>query len=52
MLPNGSGKKEYLQTENRGVTGIILEITYLTRSPTVSIEERLGTISEKVPHDL
>ena len=52
MLPNGSGKKEYLQTENRGVTDIILKITYLTRSPTVSIKEPLGTISEKVPHDL
>jgi hypothetical protein len=41
---------EYLQTENRGVTDIILEITYSTH-PTVSIEERLGTISEKTPHD-
>jgi len=41
---------EYLQTENREVTDIILEITYSTH-PTVSIEERLGTISEKPQHD-
>jgi hypothetical protein len=49
-LPNGSGKKEYLQHENLGVTDIILEITYSTH-PTVSIEERLGTISEKTLHE-
>jgi len=42
---------EYLQHENRGVTDIVLNIDYLTHSPTVSIEERLGTISEKTPHE-
>jgi hypothetical protein len=44
---------EYLQHENLGVTDIVLEITYPTIypiHPTVSIVERLGTISEKVPH--
>jgi hypothetical protein len=45
---------EYLQGENRGVTDIILKITYppldLTH-PTFSIVQRLGTISEKTPHD-
>ena len=42
---------EYLQHENSGVTSIVLNIDYLTHSPTVSIEERLGTISEKTPHE-
>lgn len=46
---------EYLQHENRGVTDIILHITYPTADPThptVSVsEERLGTISEKTQHD-
>jgi len=45
---------EYLQHENSGVTDIILKITYppldLTH-PTFSIVQRLGTISEKTPHD-
>jgi len=44
----------YLQTENRGVTDIVLNIDYPTLDPThptVSIEERLGTISEKPQHD-
>jgi hypothetical protein len=44
----------YLQTENRGVTDIVLKITYPTAyptHPTVTIKERLGTISEKTPHD-
>jgi hypothetical protein len=44
----------YLQTENRGVTDIVLKIKYPTDDPThptVSIKERLGTISEKTPHD-
>jgi len=41
----------YLQTENRGVTDIILKITYTTCPYSVSIVERLGTISEKTPHD-
>jgi len=44
---------EYLQHENRGVTDIVLNIDYPTTyptHPTVSIEERLGTISEKTPH--
>jgi len=44
----------YLQTENRGVTDIILEIYYPCLDPThpsVSIVERIGTISEKTPHD-
>jgi hypothetical protein len=46
---------EYLQHENRGVTDIILEITYPTLDPThptVEVSsERLGTISEKTQHD-
>jgi len=45
---------EYLQTENRGVTDIILKIYYPCLDPThptVSIVERIGTISEKTPHD-
>lgn len=46
---------EYLQHENRGVTDIILKITYPTADPvhpTVAVStERLGTISEKVQHD-
>jgi len=44
---------EYLQTENRGVTDIILEIDYTTCPYSVSIanNERLGTISEKAQHD-
>ena len=45
---------EYLQTENRGVTDIILKITYPTADPThptFSRVQRLGTISEKTPHD-
>jgi len=45
---------QYLQTENRGVTAIVLKITYPTTSPThptVSIVERLGTVSEKDYHD-
>lgn len=43
---------EYLQHENLGVTDIILEIDYTTHPYSVSVtDERLGTISEKVPHD-
>jgi len=45
---------EYLQQENLGVTDIVLKITYPTLDPThptVSIKERLGTISEKTPHE-
>ena len=43
---------EYLQTENCGVTDIILEIDYTECPYSVSVtEERLGTISEKTPHD-
>jgi hypothetical protein len=45
---------QYLQTENRGVTSIVLKITYPATDPThptVSIVERLGTISEKDQHD-
>jgi len=43
---------EYLQHENRGVTDIILEIDYTECPSIVSVtEERLGTISEKTPHD-
>ena len=45
---------QYLQTENRGVTAIVLKITYPTTNPThptVSIVERLGTVSEKDYHD-
>jgi len=45
----------YLQTENRGVTDIILHITYPTADPThptIAVSsERLGTISEKTQHD-
>ena len=44
----------YLQSENRGVTAIVLKITYSSADPihpTVSIVERLGTISEKDQHD-
>ncbi len=44
----------YLQCENRGVTDIILEIDYPVDDPThpeITIVERLGTISEKTPHD-
>jgi hypothetical protein len=43
-----------LQSMNRGVTSIVLEITYSTSDPThptVDIVERLGTISEKDQHD-
>jgi len=45
---------EYLQSINRGVTAIVLKITYSSTDPThptVSIVERLGTISEKDQHD-
>jgi hypothetical protein len=45
---------EYLQGENRGVTDIILKITYPPLDPThptISYVQRLGTISEKTPHD-
>jgi hypothetical protein len=45
---------EYLQHENLGVTDIVLKIKYPTLDPThptVSIKERLGTISEKTPHE-
>jgi len=58
----------YLQTENRGVTTLVLRINYNSQSarasnprppyytydahnPSVTILERLGTISEKTPHD-
>jgi len=43
----------YLQGENRGVTDIILKIDYTTCPYSVGIarNERLGTISEKYPHD-
>jgi len=43
-----------LQSMNRGVTSILLKITYPTSDPThptASIVERLGTISEKDQHD-
>ena len=43
-----------LQSMNRGVTSIVLEITYSALDPThptVDIVERLGTISEKDQHD-
>lgn len=57
-LPNDGAKVysgiEYLQQENFGVTDIILEIDYEDDPlhPTVTVsEERLGTISEKTPHD-
>jgi hypothetical protein len=45
---------EYLQTENSGVTAIVIKITYPTADPThptVSMVQRLGTISEKTPHE-
>jgi hypothetical protein len=42
---------EYLQHENRGVTDIMLKISYTTCDPTISIVERLGTVSEKDQHD-
>jgi len=45
---------QYLQTENRGVTAIVLKITYSSTDPlhpTVSVVERLGTVSEKDYHD-
>jgi len=45
---------QYLQTENRGVTAIVLKITYSSTDPlhpTVSVVERLGTVSEKHYHD-
>ncbi|MEM3536752.1 MAG: hypothetical protein QXF44_03135 [Candidatus Bathyarchaeia archaeon] len=58
----------YLQTENRGVTTLIVRLnynnqtartsnprppyyTYDAHRPSVTILERLGTISEKTPHD-
>ena len=44
----------YLQSENWGVTDIILEIDYPEDDPIhpeITIVERLGTISEKTPHD-
>jgi len=58
----------YLQTENRGVTTLIVRLDYQNQSsrssnprppnytydshfPRVTIVERLGTISEKTPHD-
>lgn len=58
----------YLQTENRGVTTLIIRIDYNNDSPRtqnpmppaydydshnpqITILERLGTISEKTPHD-
>ncbi|MEM3760437.1 MAG: hypothetical protein QXZ02_04905, partial [Candidatus Bathyarchaeia archaeon] len=43
----------YLQGENRGVTTLVLRIDYTEDAhyPTVTILERLGTISEKTPHD-
>jgi len=60
----------YLQTENRGVTTLIIRLdynqnedyevtgnpmppnyTYDNHNPQVTILERLGTISEKTPHD-
>ncbi len=44
----------YLQTENSGVTDIILHITYPPTDPihpTFTVVERLGTISEKPQHD-
>jgi hypothetical protein len=45
---------EYLQHENLGVTDLILRIYYPPADPihpTVSIIEKLGTISEKPQHD-
>jgi hypothetical protein len=57
----------YLQTENRGVTTLIVRLdynqsgertnpmppnySYDSHNPSVTILERLGTISEKTPHD-
>jgi len=58
----------YLQTENRGVTTLVVRLsynnitaissnprppyyTYDSHNPYVQILERLGTISEKTPHD-
>ncbi|MCL6578881.1 MAG: hypothetical protein K6T73_05770 [Candidatus Bathyarchaeota archaeon] len=58
----------YLQTENRGVTTLVVRLEYLNITaissnprppyytydahfPRVTIIERLGTISEKTPHD-
>jgi hypothetical protein len=58
----------YLQTENRGVTTLVVRLnynnqtartsnprppyyTYDSHNPSVTILERLGTISEKTPHD-
>jgi hypothetical protein len=41
----------YLQQENDGVTDIIIKINYTPCPPTVSIVERLGTISHKEQHD-
>ncbi|MEM3088742.1 MAG: hypothetical protein QXP20_06490, partial [Candidatus Bathyarchaeia archaeon] len=43
----------YLQTENPGVTTLVLRLNYNVdpHYPTVTILERLGTISEKTPHD-
>jgi len=45
---------QYLQSVNRGVTAIVLKITYPSADPihpTISVVERLGTISEKDQHD-
>ncbi|HEY4674528.1 MAG TPA: hypothetical protein VIH48_00575, partial [Candidatus Bathyarchaeia archaeon] len=45
---------QYLQSVNRGVTSIVLKITYPATDPlhpSVSVVERLGTISEKDQHD-
>jgi len=45
---------QYLQSVNRGVTAIVLKITYSTTDPlhpTASVVERLGTITEKDQHD-
>lgn len=57
----------YLQTENRGVTTLVVRLDYNqsgertnpmppnydydSHNPSVTILERLGTISEKTPHD-
>jgi hypothetical protein len=58
----------YLQTENRGVTTLVVRLnynnqtartsnprppyyTYDAHNPSVTVLERLGTISEKTPHD-
>lgn len=51
---NGQSGIEYLQSMNRGVTAIMLKITYPSTDPThptISVVERLGTISEKDQHD-